>query len=422
MPHRPLGIAGESEATDINNIWVTESPGFKADHVTLRDGATGIYLGNSPDAVLSHLEGYNFHGPFPAGQFVQFYKSGNGTLSDFYASNPADSSRPEDIVSVIDSPNVTIARGVIDGDNSVSGVGVMFEGNSGGGKVDHVDAIHMGNGAFSSYSDNVSFNYTRSFDNIDADQGRGDSLSNALIWNVSGQGVSITNSTYTHPGNPDNIVWEDTDAKVLDVKAGPHCLADVAYHQRLRLDNNWHRRNADTRSHSRSYPDSDPTADCTDPILRPTRRRLRTHDEVGPDINGTSGADMLSGTAKSEDINALAGRDKLFGFEGTDELWGGSGKDVLHGGAGNDWLYGGKGSDKFVFTSGFGTDSIEDFQASGRAHDVVKFSKEIFSSYASVMAAAHNVGADVWIDNGSDHLILNETDKASLKESDFSFS
>ena len=135
--------------------------------------------------------------------------------------NPADSSRPEDIVSVIDSPNVTIARGVIDGDNSVSGVGVMFEGNSGGGKVDHVDAIHMGNGAFSSYSDNVSFNYTRSFDNIDADQGRGDSLSNALIWNVSGSGVSITNSTYTHAGNPDNIVWEDTNATVLDVKEAP---------------------------------------------------------------------------------------------------------------------------------------------------------------------------------------------------------
>ena len=397
----PSGIAGESEATDINNIWVTESPGFKADHVTLRDGATGIYLGNSPDAVLSHIEGYNFHGPFPAGQFVQFYKSGNGTLSDFYASNPADSSRPEDIVSVIDSPNVTIARGVIDGDNSVSGVGVMFEGNSGGGKVDHVDAIHMGNGAFSSYSDNVSFNYTRSFDNIDADQGRGDSLSNALIWNVSGQGVSITNSTYTHAGNPDNIVWEDTQAKVLDVKEAP--TATPMAHITNLFD--W------TTTGIDPTPTYVPTTVTPPPSV----------DGVGPDIDGTSGADLLRGTAESEDINALAGRDKLFGFGGKDELWGGAGRDVLHGGAGNDWLYGGKGSDKFVFTSGFGTDSIEDFQATGRAHDVVKFSKDFFSSYASVMATAHNVGADVWIDIGSDHLILNETDKTSLKASDFSF-
>ena len=299
MPHRPLGIAGESEATDINNIWVTESPGFKADHVTLRDGATGIYLGNSPDAVLSHLEGYNFHGPFPAGQFVQFYKSGNGTLSDFYASNPADSSRPEDIVSVIDSPNVTIARGVIDGDNSVSGVGVMFEGNSGGGKVDHVDAIHMGNGAFSSYSDNVSFNYTRSFDNIDADQGRGDSLSNALIWNVSGQGVSITNSTYTHAGNPDNIVWEDTDAKVLDVKEAP--TASPMSHITNVFD--WTTTGtgiADTDP----TPTSDPIPLTPDPTPTPTQR---VDESVGPTSTAPPTPTLLNGTAESEDINASGG-------------------------------------------------------------------------------------------------------------------
>ena len=55
---------------------------------------------------------------------------------------------------------------------------------------------------------NVVFDDTRSFDNIYADQGRGPSASNALIWNHNAPSVSILNSTYTDPGNPNNIVWE----------------------------------------------------------------------------------------------------------------------------------------------------------------------------------------------------------------------
>jgi hypothetical protein len=37
----------------------------------------------------------------------------------------------------------TITNGVIDGNNSPSGAGVMFEGNSQGGHVQNVDVIHM---------------------------------------------------------------------------------------------------------------------------------------------------------------------------------------------------------------------------------------------------------------------------------------
>jgi hypothetical protein len=75
----------------------------------------------------------------------------------------------------------------------------------------------MGNGAFSSYSPNVTFDYTRSFDNIATDQGRGLPLSNALIWNVSNTGISIQHSTYTHPGNPNNIWWVDSHYKAVAI-------------------------------------------------------------------------------------------------------------------------------------------------------------------------------------------------------------
>jgi hypothetical protein len=193
-------------------------------NATLREGSSGIYLVNSPGANISHVDGYDFHGPFPRGQLVQFDKSGNSTLTDFYVLNHAATSAPEDNVSVFASPNVTISNGVIDGNNSKTGVAVMFEYGSTGGRVFNVDAIHQGNGAFSSYDSDVIFNDTRSFDNIYADQGRGSSSSNALIWNHSAPGVSILNSTYTDAANPSNIVWGSQPANVVTVHEDPNAM------------------------------------------------------------------------------------------------------------------------------------------------------------------------------------------------------
>ncbi|WP_238258026.1 right-handed parallel beta-helix repeat-containing protein, partial [Methylorubrum podarium] len=209
------GLAGEA-----TGIRVVNAPDFTASHVTLQDSGTGIYLGQSPGATLSHLEGHDFHGLYPSGQFVQFYQSPDGSLTDFSVTNDPNGSHVEDNVSIIDSPNVTIANGVIDGNNSPSGVGVMFEGDSQGGHVENVDVIHMGNGGFSSYSDDVSFVDTRSFDNIADDQGRGDPLSNAVIWNASGGNVTIADSTYTDPAVANNIVW-GASSSGAEVAAAP---------------------------------------------------------------------------------------------------------------------------------------------------------------------------------------------------------
>jgi hypothetical protein len=128
----PRGLATETSESIIN-IEVLRSPGLKVQDVTVRDGASGIHLWQSPNATVSHVDGYNFHGPFPRGQLVQFNNSGNSTLTDFYVYNDRYNSHPEDNVSVYASPNVRIANGVIDGNNSVSGVGVMFEAGSTGG-------------------------------------------------------------------------------------------------------------------------------------------------------------------------------------------------------------------------------------------------------------------------------------------------
>jgi hypothetical protein len=206
------------------NIRSYDAPGLKINGVIVRDGSSGIYLVESPGAEISNVEGYDFHGPYPRGQFVQFNKSGDSSLTNFYAINNPASSHPEDIISVYNSPGVMISNGLIDGNNSRSGVGVMFEGESQGGKVSYVDAINQGNGAFSSYSEDVEFLSTRSFDNIYDDQGRGDSSSNALIWNISADGVSILESSYTNPGNPDNIAWDLSKAATAEIYEDPDAL------------------------------------------------------------------------------------------------------------------------------------------------------------------------------------------------------
>src|SRR5262249_43477628 len=180
----PSGINPETSENRVNIVG-EDAPNMTIHDVTVRDGSSGIYLLNSPGADISHVDGYNFHGPMPRGQFVQLDKSGDSTLTDFYVHNDAGSSYPEDNVSVYQSPNVAISNGVIDGNNSETGVGIMFEGGSDGGSVSNVDVIHQGNGGFSTYDSSVVFDHTRSFDNIYADQGRGPSASDALIWNVS---------------------------------------------------------------------------------------------------------------------------------------------------------------------------------------------------------------------------------------------
>ena len=219
----PSGIQPET-SENINNIYVVNSPNLTVHNATLRDGSSGIYLVNSPGADISHVDGYDFHGPFPRGQFVQFNNSGNSTLTDFYVLNHAATSAPEDNVSVYASPNVTISNGVIDGNNSTDRrrghVRGRIDRGPGGQRRRHpswgTEPSASCDGA------NVIFNDTRSFDNIYADQGRGPSASNAVIWAVNAPGVSILNSTYTDPGNPNNIVWEGHPAAAADVHEAPN--------------------------------------------------------------------------------------------------------------------------------------------------------------------------------------------------------
>jgi hypothetical protein len=181
-------------------------------------------------------------GPFPRGQCVQLDKSDNVILEDFSYERVAGVSWEEDNISAYNSSNVTIRRGLIDGNNSPSGVGVMIEqtdGSKSGGLVEDVDTLRMGNGAFSGYpARNVTFRRTRTRQNICTSQdGRGTPLSNALNWAGEpsrSSNLRVENSSYFALCNPNNLVWDRNKFSLVDIRS-----ADFTPRSPIRVDFPW---------------------------------------------------------------------------------------------------------------------------------------------------------------------------------------
>ncbi|MEH3099100.1 cadherin domain-containing protein [Sphingomonas adhaesiva] len=116
---------------------------------------------------------------------------------------------------------------------------------------------------------------------------------------------------------------------------------------------------------------------------------------TGATVTGTDGADILVGTKLS---------------------------DTLTGGAGADVLRGGAGADRFVFEIGHGVDRIEDFGTATADVVVLKGFGPALDSFAEVMAAATQVGADTVIATGAGSSItLLGVARADLKADDFYF-
>jgi hypothetical protein len=211
---------------EFNNIECNGSADITVKRVRMRDGSSGFYArGNCPRAHLSFIEGYNFRGPFPRGQIVQFGDNSNDSvLEDFYNKNDLDVAWTEDNVNTWHSSNITVRRGLIDGNNSPSGIGVIFEHDNGrwtGGLVEDVDAIRMGNGCFSAAdANNVTFRNVRCRQNICGNlNGRGNSLSNSLMFhsyqNVLADNIRYEGAKYWDSCNA-NISWDQSAMAVKD--------------------------------------------------------------------------------------------------------------------------------------------------------------------------------------------------------------
>jgi Ca2+-binding RTX toxin-like protein len=127
----------------------------------------------------------------------------------------------------------------------------------------------------------------------------------------------------------------------------------------------------------------------------------------------------LSGTAAINGAgNTLANKlygneaaNKLFGWAGNDLLDGGLGNDVLNGGAGDDTLTGGAGTDTFVFSSGYGKDTVSDFQ-----HGIDKL--VLVGVKSSAVSISHTANSTV-VSIGADKITL--VGDAQFGLSDISF-
>lgn len=223
--HTGAPAAGPNPNDELNNVNIMFSPDVVVTRVRVTRGSAGFYVLESPRARLRWIECHDARGPFPRGQCVQFNKSHESLLEDFSYTGAAGRSWEEDNISVYQSSHVTVRRGLIDGNNSSSGVGVMFEqddGASTGGLAEDVDTVRMGNGAFSAFPGrNVTFRRTRTRDNICTSQdGRGAPLSNGLAWAgepTRSSGLRIEQSHYFALCNPTNLVWEDDVFTVIEL-------------------------------------------------------------------------------------------------------------------------------------------------------------------------------------------------------------
>ncbi|WP_280174254.1 calcium-binding protein [Agrobacterium rosae] len=101
---------------------------------------------------------------------------------------------------------------------------------------------------------------------------------------------------------------------------------------------------------------------------------------------------------------------------------GGAGANTLNGGGGNDILTGGGAVDVFVYTPGFGQDTITNFAATGNAQDIIQMDKSIFADWAAILMGTSQSGADTIIRADVDNSItLKNVSASTLQASDFRF-
>ncbi|MHA6831175.1 calcium-binding protein [Ralstonia pseudosolanacearum] len=129
------------------------------------------------------------------------------------------------------------------------------------------------------------------------------------------------------------------------------------------------------------------------------------HGDAGADnLYGGDGNDIIDGGVDNDYLYGEAGDDALQGGSGNDTLYGGVGNDTLEGGAGNDYLNGNEGSDTYVFNSGWGQDTVNNYDTSAGHSDVIAFGNGI----ATDQLWFRRVNADLEVS------VIGSTDKTTI--------
>lgn len=128
-----------------NNIHINRSSQVEVDTAYLIKGEAGIYVKRSPGTKLKNVHCEDIRGPHPRGQCVMFDNgSHNSTLTNFYAKQFLDTSTGHDNISAYDSDDIRIFNGLVDGNWSVNGVGVIADSRADRMSVEKVDLLRQG--------------------------------------------------------------------------------------------------------------------------------------------------------------------------------------------------------------------------------------------------------------------------------------
>ena len=158
-------------------------------------------------------------------------------------------------------------------------------------------------------------------------------------------------------------------------------------------------------------------------------------------LSGDFNLDELHGGAGNDTLNGGAGPDLLFGDAGNDSLMGGDDNDALEGGLGNDTLIGFSGfdtlvggegddllegrfnADTFVFATGFGNDTIGDFDALNASERIDLSGVVAIADFDDLLAnhLSTDQNGNVSIVDGADSILLVGVTAQDLDPTDFIF-
>ena len=132
---------------------------------------------------------------------------------------------------------------------------------------------------------------------------------------------------------------------------------------------------------------------------------------------GGNKADLLVGNEQDNSLVGGRGDDTILGGAGEERITGGAGRDWIDGGADDDVVWGDAGGDIFVFSNGYGTDTIMDFDSA----DIIDLRgllgfenmQDLFDNHME------DIDGDVVITVGADHLVIKDATIAELNNRDF---
>ena len=131
------------------------TPGVRIDRVETTGASGGVFSYKSDGTTITDIVCLDIHGPYPRAQCVQFVSSDDGSVNGFYAKNWFEQSRSEDNFNAYDSDRITVQNGLIDGNYSVNGVGVIADHGSDDMTVRDVDVLNTSVSAVSVWSNDA---------------------------------------------------------------------------------------------------------------------------------------------------------------------------------------------------------------------------------------------------------------------------